>query len=1287
PRPAARLVPHRPPVSDVEMLIREAELACPPGLPIAAAREELVAAVRRHPVVVVTGETGSGKTTQLPKICLAAGRGRSGSIACTQPRRVAAVTVAERVAEELGPPGGRLVGYRIRFRDRTGPETRIRFVTDGLLLAEAQRDLLLRRYDTVIVDEVHERTLNIDLLLGLLKTILPRRPDLRVLVTSATLDLDAIRAAFPEAPHVAVTGRGHPVEVRYRPPDEAADGEAPGLVEQVCAAVREVRREDRRGDILVFLPTERDILEAVAALRDETGEEALVLPMFGRLSGADQRRIFRPAPVQKIVCATNVAETSITVPGIRTVIDSGLARIPRYNVRSGTTTLPVAPVSRASADQRAGRAGRVQAGRCVRLYPEADYEARPAHTPPEILRSNLAEVILRLAALGFRDPSAFPFVTPPSPRALREGVRTLRELGALTADGRLTRTGRLMARLPLDPRLARMILQARQEGALREILVIAAALSVQDPRERPAEKAVQADQAHAAFRDPASDFVFWLRLWDAWQREKAAGSGGRLRRFCRDRFLSWNRMREWDDIHDQLRSILAEAGGFRPNREPADPAAVHRSILAGFLGHVAVHKEKGRYLGARGRELLLFPGSALYKRRPRWIVAAEIVKTSQVFARTAAAVEPEWIEAVAGDQVTRSYAEPRWDKRRGEVTALERVSLYGLPLVQGRRVRLSPVNPDEAREIFIREGLVPGEVSRPPAFLRHNAALVEEIRDLEQRTRRTDLLVDEEVLAGFYREALDALEATPAVRRALGPAGRICDAATLRGAIKAAGSDRFLRLTADQVRRALPSPFELARYPGHIEVAGRRVPLRYRFAPGDPEDGVTAEIPPELVPVLRPAHFDRLVPGLLPDKVEEVLRALPKALRRPLVPLPAAAEALAGDISADREGDFAGALARAVRRRFGLVLDPSALAAAEAGLAPHLRMRLEVRDPRGRVLAAARDPAGLRARLSSALARTAESHPAWPAARARWERGRVSLDDLPEVPPAVPVDPDDPGAPAAYPGLSAEDGGVALRLFPSPDAAEAATRAALPRLFEARFARDFKDLARLARPGKDRLEAVAPFGGPEIVAERTLALLKAELLPLPGGPGLPAPEELRRAAAALEGRLFARARPILEAVERVFSERLAVHRELRRLSGAAAGRPGGEPAWMGRVRAELHRIVPPEFPSGVPADRLPHLPRYLRALAVRARRAHADPAKDAAKEARLAPFEARRRAAGPAAEARLAAYDFLLEEYRVSLFAPELKTAVPVSPKRLEAAWAETGLDAAASAGGRGGRP
>jgi ATP-dependent helicase HrpA len=1263
-------------------LLNRAVVSCAPGLPVCALWDELVKSVQRNQVIIVAGETGCGKTTQLPKICLAAGRGRQGKIVCTQPRRVAAMTVAARLAEELGPAGPALVGYRIRFKDRTGPHTRIKFATDGMLLAELQRDRRLKQYDTVIVDEAHERSLNIDFILGVLRELLPARPDLKVIITSATMDTERFSLAFGNAPVIKISGRGYPVEIRYRPQDldeELGDT----VVEQVVSAVDDLRREDPSGDILVFLPTERDIQETVNLLSATHQGEALVLPMFGRLAAADQQRIFKPSPLPKIIVATNVAETSITVPGIRYVVDSGLARISRYNVRSRTKALPVTPISRASADQRSGRAGRVQAGVCVRLYGENDYLERPLYTPPEIVRSNLAEVILRLAAMELGPVTDFPFIDPPSPTAVREGFTTLRELGALDAAGKLTKTGVLMARLPLDPRISRMILQARHENALEEVAIIAAALSIQDPRERPLGKEPQADQAHSGFKDNSSDFVGFINIWNAFHRELEDGrSRSQMRRFCKEKFLSYNRMREWKDIQDQILSILSEAGGFDRNPAPARYAAIHRSILAGFLGHIALHQEGPRYLAARGKEVYLFPGSSLYKKRPKWMVAAELVRTSQLFARTAAAIEPEWIESLAGDLALSSYSEPHWEKRRGEVVAWQRVTVFGLPVVERRTVAYGRINPEEARDIFIRQALIPGELRGRYQFLTHNLRMIAEARDVEDRTRRRDLVVSEDVLYAFYEKQLSRLgkECVPCGsegprpgRRRQGIRGPIHDERTLARALRLSGMDAILQLTKEDLLNAAPQTDELALFPGHLTLSGNELDLRYRFSPGDAGDGVTVRIPVDLVGTIPERAFEWVVPGLLQEKISFLLKSLPKRVRRKLVPIPESLQSISADLEQDGKGLFQ-ALEDSIFRQYGIKINRTMW--PDSGQIPrHLLMRFEIVDPGNRVLAQGRDLGILRKRCAKTTDTLRQHEPGWLRLRQRWEYHGLSLENLPDLPQSVTEDAaNGNGSIIAFSGLVAEGDGVAIRLFPDPAEALERTQEGARRLLSDVLAKELAYLKKNCIPSGLPLAALLSFGGEPRLRSSVFAFLCRELLG--AWDHMPSKAELLHYAAERRRSLYREAVPVINLLEAVFEAHVAARKEIDRFA---------HPPSAGKVllaiaedlNAEITRLTPPDFPARATTEELTDLPRYLRALSVRAQRAYAAPLKDRTKAARMQPHLTNlARAAAflrekEDSEAQRALKDFrmLVEEYRISVFAPELGTVTAVSPKRLGNAW------------------
>ncbi|MBU4120814.1 MAG: ATP-dependent RNA helicase HrpA, partial [Proteobacteria bacterium] len=966
----------------------------PPALPIMESREEIVAAIRKHPVVVITGETGSGKTTQIPKMCLEAGRGLAGLIGCTQPRRIAATTVARRIAEEMGEEIGRSVGYKIRFDDRVPRDAFLKIMTDGILLMETQHDPLLRAYDTIIVDEAHERSLNIDFILGILKTILPRRCDLRVVITSATIDTEKFSKAFGDSPIIEVSGRLYPVEVRYQPLDSQL--EEKGEITPVEAAVRAVdelieRRE--RGDILIFMPTEQDIRETCDLLAGRFREGAVILPLFSRLTNAEQQRVFGPLAARKIVVATNVAETSITIPGIRYVIDTGLARIAQYNPRSRTAGLPVRSISKSSSDQRKGRCGRVQNGICIRLYSEEDYLGRPLYTPPEILRSNLAGVILRMLALNLGDIDAFPFIDRPAQKSIRDGIEILLELGAIETENkeergpvhpwRLTERGRLMAKLPLDPRISRMIIEARKEGCLREIVVIAAALSIQDPRERPAEKEAQADQMHAAFKDPASDFSSLLALWRrCLDRAKSPQMQNRLRRFCREHFLSYRRMREWRDIHDQILTILAEQkflpkGEATPRKEGGELyGALHRSILSGYLGHIAVKKEKNLYTATQGRQAMIFPGSGLFNRGGNWIVAAEMVETSRLFARTVANIETGWLEELGGSLCRRTYSAPHWEKDRGEVVAAEQVTLFGLVIVAGRPVSFGRIDPETASRIFIRSALVEEDVKKPLPFLVHNQALIEKIAGLEEKIRRRDLLVDEEAIARFYEKRLSG----------------IFDIRTLQRLIRDRGNDAFLRMREEDLLVKPPDAEEIALFPEAVSAGGWRLDCVYRFSPGKPEDGVTLKIPVHAVPSLPASSLDWAVPGLLKEKVIALLRGLPKEYRKRLQPLAQTCDLILKEME---QGDpLPTALGRFIYKKFGVDIPADRWPLDE--LEEHLKLRFAVVDGKDRELAAGRDISVLRQEFVGE-----QESQAFAKVRLTWEKSGLTAWDFGDLPERI----------------------------------------------------------------------------------------------------------------------------------------------------------------------------------------------------------------------------------------------------------------------------------------------
>ncbi len=921
----------------------------PPELPITARLDEIRSLVERHQVVVLCGETGSGKSTQLPKICLALGRGVYGRIGHTQPRRIAARSLANRIASELGQGLGQSVGYKVRFHDQVGEHSQVKLMTDGILLAEIQQDRFLSEYDTLIIDEAHERSLNIDFLLGYLKQLLPRRPDLKLIITSATIDPERFSRHFDGAPIIEVSGRTYPVEVHYRPPaDEAGTERDDPLQRAIVDAVDELSRISR-GDILVFLSGEREIRETAETLRKHRLQATEVLPLYARLGTGEQARIFQPAGQRRIVLATNVAETSLTVPGIRYVIDAGYARISRYSHRSKIQRLPVERISRASAEQRKGRCGRVAAGVCLRLYAEDDFAGRPQFTEPEILRTNLAAVILQMKVLGFGDIEDFPFLEPPDSLQIKDGYRVLEELGAVDGLRQVTQIGRKLARLPVDPRVGRMLLEAAHTHCLRELLVIAAALSVQDPRDRPLDKQQAADEAHAEFKDEDSDFLGYLKLWHYLEEQRRHLSARKFRELCRARFLSWTRVQEWHDIHRQLRTQLHEMG-YRDNEVDPGYETIHKALLSGLLSHIGFRPE-GRdheYLGARNSRFAIFPGSGLFEKKPKWVAAAELVETTRLYARTLARIQPEWVEALAGHLVKRSYSEPHWQGRRGQVGAYEKVTLYGLTLVARRRVNYGPIDPVLARELFIRQGLVDGDFETRAPFWRHNRELVAEVQALEAKSRRRDLLVDDEAIYAFYDKRVpDGIYSKPLFEQWLRQATR--------------GQPRFLHLRLSDLLRRPVDELSGAAFPDELDLDGMRLPLEYHFAPGEEADGVTLVVPAAVLRQVTPGRADWLVPGLLREKVIALIKSLPKVLRRHFVPVPDYADQCLAAL-APSDTPLIQALGAELKRRSGVHVPEDAW---DPGvLPPHLRLRVRVIDAAGATLGAGRDLPQLRSRYA-----------------------------------------------------------------------------------------------------------------------------------------------------------------------------------------------------------------------------------------------------------------------------------------------------------------------------------
>ncbi|HEX5125089.1 MAG TPA: ATP-dependent RNA helicase HrpA [Rhodanobacteraceae bacterium] len=1206
---------------------RVPEIKLDESLPITAKADEIVRLIRDNPVVVLAGETGSGKTTQLPKLCLAAGRGTAGLIGCTQPRRIAARAVARRVASELGTQVGDLVGFQVRFADQVSDASLIKFMTDGILLAETQSDPWLGAYDTIILDEAHERSLNIDFLLGYLKRLLAKRRDLKLIVTSATIDTARFAAHFDNAPVVEVEGRAYPVDVKWRPAPERGETSIAG---EIVAAADEITAADPRGDVLVFLPGEREIRDAHLALSRRKYRETEVVALYARLSAAEQDRVFRPGPQRRIVLATNVAETSLTVPRIRYVIDTGTARVKRYSQRNQLERLHIEPISQAAADQRKGRCGRVGPGVCFRLYGEDDYLGRPRFTDPEILRASLAGVILRMLALKLGDVAEFPFVEAPSDRAIGDGYRRLSEIGAIDAGKKLTAIGRTIARLPIDVALGRMLVEAGQRGALRELLVLASFLSIQDPRERPADARQAADQAHAAFADPKSDFAGVLKLWAAYTVAHEDMTQSKLRGWCETHFLSFLRMREWRELHRQLLLLVTDEMKWRldeANAEEDRYEPVHRCLLSGWPTQVGMKTERGTYRSTRERTFSIFPGSALAKSQPPWVLAGQIIDLQKVYGMLCARVEPQWIEQQAPHLIRKSWRDVHWSRKRGAVVAFEQVTLLGLTLVEKRAVTFGKQDPKQAHDVFVREALARGEIDARADFVRANARVLAEARELEAKRRRTGLVRDEDALAAFF-------------------AGKLPDDIHTAAALDA----WYLKATPQQqaaLRWSLAdvlaeSPGIGAReFPAQLDVAGHKLRLTYRFVPADPTDGVTLHVPLALVNAVPASRCEWLVPGLLPEKIAELIRALPKALRRNFVPAPDFARAFA-EAETPRDEPLASALAAYLARVTGVAIGAGEF--ANAGLPAHLSMNFRIHDDSGRTLAESRDLAEIQRQWTGA-ARVAFSR------RADVELTRENVDafDFDEIPDRVIS----PGGLTAFPALVDLGETVALRVFERRDDALAAHRGGVERLLRQALADRIKH-ARRQLPLRNALMLKwAPLGSAESLRNDLVEGALRELL-AERDLDVRTREAFEHLSEDVARALFAAAMARLAIVEEI----IAGHAELKPLM---------EPPLLGFARAnyddlrdQLGELLAPGFVRETARARLAHFPRYLRAMKLRAERLRQDPARDQARmlgvQLYWREYLKLRATRGDAAA---------LEELRVSTFAQELRTAETVSPKRL----------------------
>ncbi|TDQ04452.1 ATP-dependent RNA helicase HrpA [Labedaea rhizosphaerae] len=1227
------------------------DIKYPADLPVSARKDDIAAAIRDNQVVIVAGETGSGKTTQLPKICLELGRGVRGTIGHTQPRRLAARTVAERIAEELGDELGGTIGYQVRFTDKASDDTMVKLMTDGILLAQIQHDRLLTRYDTLIIDEAHERSLNVDFLLGYLAQLLPKRPDLKVIITSATIDPERFSRHFGDAPIVEVSGRTYPVEVRYRPvidPDDPDADEDRDQTQAIIDAVGELSKLPP-GDILVFLSGEREIRDTEDALNALKLRDTEIVPLYARLSFAEQHKVFQPHRGRRVVLATNVAETSLTVPGIKYVIDPGTARISRYSNRLKVQRLPIEPVSQASANQRKGRCGRTSDGVCIRLYSEDDFNARPEFTDPEILRTNLASVILQMAAAGLGEMASFPFIDPPEARNIADGVNLLQELGALDQgkhdQRKLTDLGRKLAQLPVDPRIGRMVLAAADQGCVREVLVIAAALSIQDPRERPADHQQAADEAHKRFAEPDSDFLAFGNLWNHLRTQQRELSGNQFRKACRTQFLNYLRVREWQDVHGQLRQIVRNLD-IAINEHDAAPDAVHRALLAGLLSHVGLKETADReYLGARNAKFAIFPGSGLARKPPRWVMAAELVETSRLWARVVARIDPDWIEPLAGHLVKRTYSEPHWERKRGAATALERVTLYGIPIVVGRKVNYGGIDPELSRELFIRHALVEGDWSTNHPFFRANRELLGEVEELEQRARRRDILVDEQTLFDFYDKRIG-----PEVVSA-----RHFDT-WWRKARKQ--DPHLLDYTPELLVNADAAQVNAQDYPDFQQRDALTLPLSYEFEPGRSDDGVTVEVPLAVLNQLDGDAFDWQVPGRREELVTALLRSLPKPLRRNFVPAPDFAKALLARI----EWGAAPLLETLSDRLQAMTGIPVPLDSWDAERVPeHLKTTFRITDTDGKVVAEGKDLEALKQRLRPS------QREALSTVVSGIERSGLTSWDLDALPQQVSREIGGHVA-TGYPALVDAGSSVDVRVLDTREAQSAAMWAGTRRLLLLGVSSPNKHVVR-SLSNRAKLElSDNPHGSVSALLEDCVRAAADELIRRAGGPQWTREgfEKLREAVrAGLPGLTL----DVLGQVQRVLNEHRAALAAADRVIETPLVRES-----LADSRAHMSSLVYDGFVASTGVVHLPDVVRYLQAERVRLDKLPSNPQRDQqwTRQVHLVDDEYRELLAEVPTDHEpspaLRDIRWMIEELRISYFAQTMRTAFPVSEKRIHRA-------------------
>ena len=1247
-----------------------------PNLPVCEKREEIAQIIANNQVVVLAGETGSGKTTQIPKICLSIGRGVSGLIGHTQPRRIAANTVANRIAEELKTPLGEKVGYQVRFSDQSNENTLIKVMTDGILLAEIQHDPYLNKYDTLIIDEAHERSLNIDFLLGYLKQLLPKRPDLKLIITSATIDLERFSQHFNNAPIIEVSGRTYPVEVWYRPLYEfeaSDDSEAePDQYAAIVDAVHEIELHEktgsgaRGGDILVFLSGEREIREAAEALRKAQFAHMEVIPFYARLSLAEQQKVFAAHTGRRIVLATNVAETSITVPGIRYVIDPGFARISRYSYRTKVQRLPIEPVSQASANQRKGRCGRVAEGICIRLYSEEDFNSRPEFTDAEILRTNLAAVILQMLQLRMGDIHKFPFIDSPDHRLISDGFKLLEELHAVNTKNQLTPIGQQLSKLPLDPRLARMLIAAQEQSCVRELLIISSALSVQDPRERPIEKQQAADQSHRRFWAEHTDFAGFVNLWNYFETQRQELTQNQLRKLCKKEFLSYLRLREWRDVHHQL-CVAVKDLDIRVNTEAANYEAVHKALLTGLLGNLGFNHEEREYLGARNRKFSIFPGSSLAKKTPKWIMAAELIETSKLFAHTVAKIEPEWVIAAAEHLVKRQHFEPHYDSRSGQVMVFEKITLYGLTIVEKKSVSYSHIDPAQCREVFIRAALVEGQYDQHPKrkhaqnknphndFFVHQQQLLKELEDLESKARRRDIVVDEQVIFDFYNERIPE---------------SVVNLAGFEAWRKKAEHEnpKLLFLTRDILMRHGAGDITQAQFPNELEWRGMVFPLSYHFEPNHAFDGVSIHVPMSVLHQVPEHRLEWLVPGMLREKCIGLIKSLPKNLRKHFVPVPDVVDKMLTTIAPDNK-PLTEALGIQLKRLTGIDVPKDAW--LETSVDDYYRFNIHVVDDKGKIIASGRDLTPLREKYRERVQQNIQS------AATNIERDGITVWDFDELPQAIQL-PRGGISIRGYPALTDKQSSVALQVLDNPMHALDASQRGLARLVFLSLAQTVKYLQKELLKGQEVALTLAGIGNREQVADDLIMAAIKQL-------AVPDQQHLPRTKAAFEERVNQIKDKLIAHTQDLASHLVAslkllvdVKKQLKQQKNMLM-----LAFTISDINQQLAQLFYPGLVYKTPSQWLSQYPKYMRGIQQRLEKAALNPQKDKLQLAEVAPhwqrladYLTKEGEYRMAQNTALMEYRWWIEELRISLFAQTLKTQVPVSAKRMDKQWEQAMLDA-----------